>query len=120
VFFADVPDVFTGVPDREVPFEDGGAAAVRGVADEVAPVVDVVEPVEAADREAAVDFAGGAVLVVVAVAALATGAAAVALRTGAAVPTLRTGAAVRVRVVAEAPPAASSPGTVSAFGKPAT
>jgi hypothetical protein len=119
-FFA---DVLAEVPDREVPFDDGGAAAVLAV--EVAPVVDFVEPVApvaAADREAAVDLAGGAVLAlaVVAVAALATGAAAVVLRTGAAVPTFRTGAAVRVRVVAEAPPAASSPGTVSAFGKPAT
>ena len=122
-FFA---DVLAEVPGREVPFDDGGAAAVLSA--EVAPVVAVVEPVEpvepvaAADREAAVDFAGGAVLApaLVAVAALATGAAAVVLRTGAAVPSFRTGAAVRVRVVTEAPPAASSPGTVSAFGKPAT
>ena len=111
-------DVLAEVPDREVPFDDGGAAAV--LAAEVAPVVGFVEPVAAADREAAVDFAGGPVVVVVAVAALATGAAAVVWRTGAAVPTLRTGAAVRVRVVTEAPPGASSPGTVSAFGKPAT
>jgi hypothetical protein len=124
-FFAGVP---AEVPGREVPFDDGGAAAV--LAAEVAPVAAFVEPVEpvepaepvaAADREAAVDVAGGAVLApaVVAVAALATGAA-VVLRAGAAVPSFRTGAAVRVRVVTEAPPAASSPGTVSAFGKPAT
>jgi hypothetical protein len=119
-------DVLAEVPDREVPFDDGGAAAV--LAAEVAPVVgfvgpvEPVEPVAAADREAAVDLAGDAVLApaVVAVAALAPGAAAVVLRTGAAVPSFRTGAAVRVRVVTEAPPGASSPGTVSAFGKPAT
>jgi hypothetical protein len=116
-------EVLAEVPDREVPF-DGGAAGDRVPALEAVPVVAFVEPVEpvepvaAADREAAVDFAGGAV-VVGAVAALAAGASAVVLRTGAA-PTLRTGAAVRVRVVAGALPAASSPGTVSAFGKPAT
>lgn len=118
---AGLPDVVAGLPDREVPFEDGGAAVVRRVA--VEPVVDVVEPAGAADREAAVDLAGRAVLafvVVVPVAALATGAAAVARRTGDTVVALRTGAAARVRVVVRTPPAASRPGTVSAFGKPAT
>ena len=110
-FFADLSDVVVGVPDREVPFADGGAAAVRRVV--VEPLVDVVEPVEAPDREAAVDLAGGAVPAFVVVVAP------MALRTGAAVATLRTGAAGR-RVVVGAPPAASRPGTVSAFGKPAT
>jgi hypothetical protein len=118
VFSADFVDVVVGVPDRDVPVEDAGAV-VCWVA--VEPLADVVEPVEAADREAAVDLAGRAVLVVVAFAvlALATGAGVAALRAGVAVVALRTGAAGRC-VVVRTPPADSRPGTVSAFGKPAT
>ena len=81
----------------------------------------VIEPVEAADRGAAVDSADRAVVAVLfAAAALGAGAVVLTLRAAdAVVLALRTGAAGRERV-ARIPPVASRPGTVPAFGKPAT